>query len=119
VLNVFKEIRLKRIHERSVLISIIFLGVPLTLSTVTHLWNPIGFPGIHVDEGTYMRRAMHVIAYLDPQGSQGSGTYYDHPYFGQLFLASILSLFGYPDSLQPSADVKTIEMLHMFPRVLM
>jgi hypothetical protein len=89
------------------------------LSTFTHLWNPIGFPGIHLDEGTYMRRAMHMIFYLDPQGSQGGGAYYDHPYFGQLFLAGILSLLGYPDSLQPSTDVKSIEMLHMVPRVLM
>ncbi len=115
----FREIRLKRIHERSVLISIVFVCVPLILSAFTHLWNPIGFPGIHVDEGTYMRRAMHVIFYLDPQGSQGSGTYYDHPYFGQFFVAGILSLFGYPDSLHPSTDVKSIEMLHMAPRVLM
>jgi hypothetical protein len=116
---VFKEIRLNRIHERSVLISIVFVCIPLILSAFTHLWNPIGFPGIHVDEGTYMRRPMHMIFYLDPQGSQGSGTYYDHPYFGQFFLASILSLFGYPDSLHPSTDVKSIEMLHMVPRVLM
>jgi hypothetical protein len=116
---VFRGIRLKRIHKRSVLISIVFVGVPLILSTVTHLWSPIGFPGIHVDEGTYMRRAMHVIVYLDPQGSQGGGSYYDHPYFGQFFLAGILSLLGYPDSLHPSTDIKSIELLHMVPRVLM
>jgi hypothetical protein len=116
---VFREIMLKRIHDRSLLISIVFVGIPLILSTFTHLWNPIGFPGIHLDEGTYMRRAMHMIFYLDPQGSQGGGAYYDHPYFGQLFLAGILSLLGYPDSLQPSTDVKSIEMLHMVPRVLM
>jgi hypothetical protein len=90
------------------------LCIPLILSAYTHLWNPIGFPGIHVDEGTYMRRAMHVIDYFDPQG----GVYYDHPYFGQLFLATMLSLVGYPDSLHPSADVKSIEMLHMVPRIL-
>jgi hypothetical protein len=116
---VFKEKMVKRIHDRSALISIIFVGIPLVLSAFTHLWNPIGFPGIHVDEGTYMRRAMHMIAYLDPQGSQGSGAYYDHPYFGQLFLAGILSLVGYPDSLHPSADVKSIEMLHLVPRIFM
>src|SRR5215207_6111230 len=44
---------------------------------------------------------------------------YDHPYFGQLFLAAMLSIVGYPDSLHPSPDVKSIEMLHMVPRVLM
>jgi 4-amino-4-deoxy-L-arabinose transferase-like glycosyltransferase len=116
---VFREIMLKRIHDRSLLISIIFISIPLILSTFTHLWNPIGFPGIHLDEGTYMRRALHMIFYLDPQGSQGGGAYYDHPYFGQIFLAGILSLLGYPDSLQPSTDVKSIEMLLMVPRVLM
>jgi hypothetical protein len=66
-----------------------------------------------------MRRAMHVIAYLDPQGSQGGGSYYDHPYFGQFFLASILSLLGYPDSLHPSPDIKSMELLYMVPRILM
>jgi hypothetical protein len=116
---VFREKMVKRIQGRSFYISIIFIGIPLILSAFTHLWNPIGFPGIHVDEGTYMRRAMHMIAYLDPQGSQGGGAYYDHPYFGQLFLAGILSLVGYPDSLHPSTDVKSIEMLHLVPRVMM
>src|SRR5215207_3565282 len=95
--------------------SILILCIPLILSAYTHLWNPIGFPAVHVDEGTYMRRAMHVIDQLDPQ----EGVYYDHPYFGQLFLAAMLSLVGYPDSLHPSPDVKSIEMLHMVPRVLM
>jgi hypothetical protein len=86
-----------------------------------HLWNPVGFPAIHVDEGHYMRRAMQVIEGLGPQES--SSTYffaYDHPYFGQLFLASVLKVVGYPDLLQPKiGDVHSIEMLYFVPRVLM
>jgi hypothetical protein len=95
--------------------SALILLIPLILSAYTHLWNPIGFPGVHVDEGTYMRRAIYVIDYFCPQ----EGVYFDHPYFGQLFLAGILSLVGYPDSLHPSANVKSIEMLHIVPRLLM
>jgi hypothetical protein len=116
---VFSEIKLRRIYKKSVLISILFVGIPLILSAYTHLWNPIGFPGIHLDEGTYMRRALHFMMYLDPQGSQGSGAYYDHPFFGQFFLAGVLSLLGYPDSLHPSPDVQSMEMLLLVPRLLM
>jgi hypothetical protein len=109
-LSLSQTASLKGFNYKSVLI----ICIPLALSAYTHLWNPIGFPAIHVDEGTYMRRALHVIDYFDPQG----GPYYDHPYFGQLFLATMLSLVGYPDSLHPSADVQSIEMLHLVPRVL-
>jgi hypothetical protein len=49
---------------------------------------------------------------------------YDHPYFGQLFLAGLLRIVGYPSSLHPSAAapddlIRSIEMLHLVPRVLM
>ena len=44
---------------------------------------------------------------------------YDQPYFGQLFIAGILGLTGYPNSLNPGADVHSIEMLHLVPRILM
>jgi hypothetical protein len=85
------------------------------------LWNPVGFPAIHVDEGHYMRRAMQVLQGFGPQES--TDTYYfiyDHPYFGQLFLAGIFKLIGYPDMLAPQVgDVHSIEMLYLVPRVLM
>lgn len=91
-----------------------FLAVPLILSGFTHLWNPIGFPDIFYDEGIYMRRTIHV---LDGLGVQ-ERSFYDHPYFGQLFLAGSLSLIGYPDSINPAADVHSIEMFYLIPRVL-
>jgi hypothetical protein len=114
------------------------------LSAYTHLWNPIGFPTLRPDEGAYMRRAMHMLEGLGPQDpasrfdhSQDSTSSYDHPYFGQLFLAGIFKLIGYPSSIlnissspffsSPSSTFissphnvqHSIEMLYFVPRVLM
>ncbi|NOJ29677.1 MAG: hypothetical protein DA328_05860 [Nitrososphaeraceae archaeon] len=68
-----------------------------------------------------MRRAMQVLDGLGPQESKDTYFYpYDHPYFGQIFLASLLKIVGYPDSLSPKVgDVHSIEMLYLVPRVLM
>jgi len=100
--------------------SIFLLLIILTLSTFIHIWNPVGFPAFHVDEGHYMRRAMQVLQNLGPQESRITYDYlYDHPYFGQLFLAAALSLINYPDSLNPSSNIHSIEMLYLVPRVLM
>jgi Dolichyl-phosphate-mannose-protein mannosyltransferase len=67
-----------------------------------------------------MRRAMHVLAGEGPQEVIGSFAMYDHPYFGQLFLAGALGIIDYPKSLNPSiGDVQSIEMLYMAPKVLM
>ena len=102
-----------------------WLLIPIVLSAFTHLWNPIGFPYAHNDEGHYMRRTMQVLHGLGPQ--ETISVYYspyDHPYFGQLFLASVLGIIGYPSSLHPTANTTTdsihsIEMLYTVPRVLM
>jgi Dolichyl-phosphate-mannose-protein mannosyltransferase len=92
----------------------------LTLSAFTHIWNPIGFPSFHVDESHYMRRAMQVLQGLGPQESKATYDYgYDHPYLGQIFLASVLSLINYPSSVNPSVSSDSIEMLYLVPRVLM
>src|SRR5215208_1605791 len=95
------------------------LLVPLVLAAFTHIWNPSQFPNIHADEGTYMLRALTFLKdkTLLPQGAP----FYDHPFFGQVFLASVMALFGYPDSLNPSADgdVSSIQRLFLFPRILM
>ena len=89
----------------------------MILSAFTHLWNPVGFPSMYGDEGHYTRRALHVLEGLGPQESTSR---YDHPYFGQIFLASIFKLIGYPGLLDPKpGDVHSIEMLYMVPRVLM
>jgi Dolichyl-phosphate-mannose-protein mannosyltransferase len=100
---------------------IFFLCIPLTLSAFTHFWNPKGFPILYFDEGIYMRRAMHV---LNDQGPQEESTFYDHPYFGQLFLAGVFRIIGYPHLLITSPVggenlEGIIEMLYFVPRVLM
>ncbi|MFL6310252.1 MAG: phospholipid carrier-dependent glycosyltransferase [Nitrososphaera sp.] len=89
--------------------------VPLALCAYTHLWNPAGFPNLYYDEGVYMRRAMHVMEGLGPQEAY----YYDHPFFGQLFLGTMLKLIGYPQLLNPSSTVDSIRLLYEVPRMLM
>jgi hypothetical protein len=109
----------EKLFGRSIVIPISFV---LILSAFTHLWNPLGFPSIFIDEGHYMRRVMHVINGLSPQEPTGDYTkQYDHPYFGQLFLAAVLSLIGYPNSNidQASSSVQTTEMLYITPRIVM
>src|ERR671921_434713 len=103
--------------------SIILLTIPLVLSAFTHLWNLDGFPSIYRDEEHYMRKALHVLNGSGPQeGPDDPLSYrahpYDHPYFGQLFLAGALAIIGYPDSLNSSSDIKSIETLYTVPRVL-
>jgi hypothetical protein len=108
-------------RDRVYLSTTVFIAVPLVLSAFMHLWNPVGFPAIHVDEGHYMRRAMQVLEGLGPQESISVYVFaYDHPYFGQIFLASVLNVLGYPDVLQPKVgDIHSIEMLYLVPRLLM
>lgn len=96
-------------------LSMLLVLVPLALSAYTHLWNPAGFPNLFYDEGVYMRRAMHFVDGLGPQ----EANYYDHPYFGQIFLGSILKAIGYPQSLNPSPDLASVGLLYEVPRTLM
>ena len=95
--------------------------IPLVLSAFTYLWNPLGFPGIHSDEGHYTRRGLHVSEGLGAQNAPGVTTdsRYDHPYFGQIFLGSIYHIVGYPDSLQAKpGDLSSIEAILSAPRIL-
>jgi hypothetical protein len=96
-------------------VSMSLVLIPLALSAYTHLWNPAGFPNLFYDEGVYIRRAMHVMEGLGPQEAY----YYDHPFFGQIFLAGMLTVIGYPESLNPSPDSHSIESLYQVPRILM
>jgi hypothetical protein len=100
---------------------ILIILIPVALSAYTHLWNLLGFPSFHIDEAHYMRRAMLVLNGMGPQESAANAypRTYDQPYFGQLFIAGILGLVGYPDSLNPGADINSIEILHLFPRIFM
>jgi 4-amino-4-deoxy-L-arabinose transferase-like glycosyltransferase len=97
--------------------SIVYLAIPLALVAFTHLWNPIGFPTIHPDEGYYIGRSIHVSEGLGPKEDAAR---YDHPYFGWLFLGSIFSIINYPDSTNPiPGNVNSIELIWLFPRVTM
>ena len=97
--------------------SIVYLAIPLALVVFTHLWNPIGFPRIHPDEGYYIGRSIHVS---DGLGPKEDASRYDHPYFGWLFLGSIFNIINYPDSTSPTpGDVISIEMVWLFPRAAM
>jgi hypothetical protein len=49
---------------------------------------------------------------------------YAAPYFGQIFLAGVLGIVGYPDSVNPSDDggsdvLHSVETLYLVPRVVM
>jgi len=101
---------------------ILIILIPVALSAYSHLWNLLGFPSFHIDEAHYMRRAMLVLNGMGPQESAEANAYprtYDQPYFGQLFIAGILALVGYPETFNPAADMNSIEILHLVPRILM
>src|SRR5919107_1035060 len=110
-----KDRSLGLLTKQAYSVSISFILIPLSLSSYTHLWNPVGFPNLFYDEGVYLRRAVHVMEGLGPQEAY----YYDHPFFGQIFLAGMLTVIGYPESLNPSPDLHSIASLYEVPRVLM
>jgi Dolichyl-phosphate-mannose-protein mannosyltransferase len=90
----------------------------MILSAFTHLWNPIGFPGVHYDEAIYMERGMRLLEGLGPQDPVWR---YDHPFFGQFFLAGLFKILGYPESVNPNPDAgkPSIEGLYFVPRAIM
>ncbi len=104
----------------------LFLLVPLVLSAYTHLWNSAGFPSFHPDEGHYIRRALHVLEGGSPEEKLGlrgaelsqGGAPYDHPFFGQILLAGIMALVGYPESFGSFPDFHSIEVLNQIPRII-
>ena len=96
--------------------SVILLVIPIVLSAFVHIWNPVGFPGIHGDEGHYIRRGIHTSDGLGPQEPTSN---YDHPFLGWLSLAAIFSIIGYPDSLNTEAgDTNSIERVWAAPRLI-
>jgi MFS family permease len=109
----------------SVTRSSLIVLIPLAFSAIVHLWNPFGFPSIHNDEGHYMRRNMQVLEGAGPQESYATyASPFDHPYFGQTFLAGVLSTIGYPELSAPSSTnfvdiVQSIEKLYTIPRIIM
>jgi 4-amino-4-deoxy-L-arabinose transferase-like glycosyltransferase len=104
----------------------ILILIPLSLAAFTHLWNPAEFPSFHVDEGVYIRRALHILnglGPLDPDSRfdhpQSSMTAYDHPFFGQIFLAAIFKLIDFPQSQGTSSGLVSIDGLFAVPRLIM
>ena len=95
----------------------IVLVIPLIMSAFTHLWNPIGFPAIHSDEGRYLTKAVNIIRGIAPNDP---GNYY-HPYFGQIILAGALGIEGYLElaDSNDNAELRSIENLWLVPRLLM
>ena len=88
----------------------------LCVTSFIHLWNPMGFPNIHVDEGTYMFRAMHVLTTGDIDWTT---SFYDHPYFGPIFLASILYVINYPSIIAPEIqNDSSIYSAYSIPRII-
>jgi hypothetical protein len=61
-----------------------------------------------------MRRAINFLDTGNPQESY----LYDHPYFGQITIASILALTNYSD-LNPPTDPDSLKSLYMIPRIFM
>src|SRR5215207_9681496 len=113
---------LKKYHDRTLFL----LVIPLILSSFTHLWNPIGFPAIWDVEGQYIQRAMSVLEGFDLHKSKDiNSRLYDHPFFGQFFLAGVFAMMGYPDLFtvnNPSSEIEmdnTVEILYSVPRILM
>jgi len=93
---------------------LVFILIPLILSAYTHLWNPTGFPSIHTDEGHYLRKA---ISTEDGDGLQPQARY-RAPYFGQIFLAGIFSIIGYPGFVN-AGEKNPVEQLYLVPRLIM
>ena len=69
-----------------------------------------------------MNRAMHLVDGIGPHEEKNIYTRnFDHPYFGQIFLAAALELVGYPDLVTAfqKDSLGQIELIYMAPRVLM
>ncbi len=115
-----KIITLNNIDNNKIYYAILIL-LPVALSVFTHMWNPVGFPMIYIDEDHYMRRAIQVIEGEGPQESISIYDHpYDHPYFGQIFLAFLLKLTGYSNILDlPVINSYTVESVYIIPRLLM
>lgn len=116
------EYRVKFWHKRKIL----FLIIILIASSFTHLWNISGFPSIHSDEGVYIRRALYLLNEGSPQDpasrfdhEQKSDSSYDHPYFGQIFLAGIFKIIGFPNSFNFTPEISSIELMISIPRIIM
>jgi hypothetical protein len=82
IIFVAYHLNAKRILNLNIFHSSNFLLVlALGLSSFTFLWNPLGFPPIKYEDGTYIGRAVHVLVAQTPQ----EGKFYDHPILANFF----------------------------------
>ena len=89
----------------------------ISITTFTHLFNPIGFPSVHVDEGIYMYRAMHLLTFGNLEWNT---SFYDHPYFGPIILAGVLYIINFPAIIILDLnDYSSIELAYIVPRLIM
>ena len=47
--------------------AILLMAIPLLISAFTHLWNPVGFPGVQYDEARYIESG---VRFIEGSGSQ-------------------------------------------------
>lgn len=91
----------------------------LAISAFFHLWNPIGYPHLLDDEGIYTGAAVRLSEGSGPQDPEIG---YLWPYFGEIFLASIFSIIGYPTTMIHYNELDillSVEILWLVPRVIM
>ena len=90
------------------------LAVIIALSAYTHMWNPAGFPVLHVDESIYVERGLGILNHEVLYGL------HDHPFFGQTVLAGFMYVSGYPGLLDdPPSDPSHLGALYAYPRAFM
>ena len=89
----------------------------LLITSFIHLWNPIGFPSVHIDEGTYLFRSLH---FLTMGNTDWNPSFYDHPYFGPILLASVLYVINYPSIIAPDIqNHSVVYSSYSVPRIIM
>jgi 4-amino-4-deoxy-L-arabinose transferase-like glycosyltransferase len=100
--------------------------IPLVLSAFAHLWNAALFPSFHIDEGVYIRRALYTMSGLGPldpasrfDHPQDSTSSYDHPFFGQILLATIFKIINFPQIVNTGSESVSMEAVFGVPRLIM
>jgi len=108
--KILKEMKIRYLFQKP-RSTLLFLAIPLLLSSFTHFWNVTGFPAIYMDEDIYIRKALLAL-----QGTLEADRH--NPIFGWLILSFVFGTIGFPDSLHQSPDggVHSVEMLYLVPR---
>jgi hypothetical protein len=98
---------------------LVILSIILVLAGLTHVFNVAGFPIFHTDESNIMRRILVVLNGIGLQ--EKTGFYkdaYDHPFFGQILIGTLLHLTGYPNFIT-SHTIASIQLAIAVPRMIM